>query len=89
VRDRDVLVGLKALMALVVLLLVTERAPAYVGPGAGLEFIGYFSSLLAVGVAAFSTMLLWPVYALINWLRRGKNDHLQGSPSSSSIQRIA
>jgi hypothetical protein len=89
VRDHDGIVAWRALLALVVLLLLTERAPAYVGPGAGLEFVGYFSSLLAMGLAAFSTVLLWPVYALIRWLRRGKNDQVLESPASSAIQRIA
>ncbi len=47
--------------------------PAYVGPGAGLELVGYSVTLLAWALAAFSAVLLYPVYALLRRFRRGKN----------------
>ncbi len=87
-RDRDPIIGWKVILAVVVLLLVTERAPAYVGPGAGLEFIGYFASMLAVGVAAFSTVLLYPIYSFLRWLRGDRTSRIVDDPSGSAIQKI-
>ena len=60
-----------ALLALAALLLLAGAAPAYVGPGAGPEFFGYFLSLLAWVGVALSALLLWPVYALIRRFRGG------------------
>jgi hypothetical protein len=42
---------------------------AYIGPGAGLDLVGYTMALLAFGVTALSAVLLWPVYAFLRWLR--------------------
>ena len=64
----------KVLLALFVLLLGAGRAMAYVGPGADVTFISYAMTLLAWALAAFSAALLWPVYALLRWLRRRKNN---------------
>ena len=64
----------KVLLALSVLLLGADRAMAYVGPGADVTFIGYAMTLLAWMVAAFSAVLLWPVYALLRRLRGRKNN---------------
>jgi len=59
----------KLLLALTALLLCAGSASAYVGPGAGLEFIGYSLGLLMWAVGAFSAVALWPIYAFIRWLR--------------------
>ena len=64
----------KVLLALSVLLLGADRAMAYGGPGADVTFISYAMTLLAWALAAFSAALLWPVYALLRWLRRRKNN---------------
>jgi hypothetical protein len=87
-RDRDEFAAWKAVLALVVTLLLTQRAPAYIGPGAGLEFIGYFSSMIALVLAAFSTVLLWPVYSMIRWLRGFRSNQAQSDPSGSAIQKV-
>jgi hypothetical protein len=60
-------------VAISVLLLGTDRALAYVGPGADVTFIGYAMTLLAWAVAMFSAVLLWPVYALLRKIRGRKN----------------
>ena len=60
-------------LALFVLLLGADRAMAYVGPGVDVTFIGYAMTLLAWMLAAFSAVLLWPVYSLLRWLRGRKN----------------
>ena len=61
------------LFALAVLLLEADRALAYVGPGEDVSFIGYAMTLLWLVLAAFSAVLLWPVYAMLGWIRRRKN----------------
>jgi hypothetical protein len=61
------------LLALFVLLLAAGSASAYIGPGAGLDFIPYALTLLAFGLTAFSAILLWPVHALLRWIRGKKN----------------
>ncbi len=70
---RDFSTLCKLLMASLVLLLPAGRATAYVGPGADVTFISYALTLLAWVLAAFSAVLLWPVYALLRWLRRRKD----------------
>jgi hypothetical protein len=70
----------KVLLAVAVLLLATERAHAYVGPGVDVTFISFAMSLLVWVLAAFSAVLLWPVYALLRWIR-GRKD--ESAPASS------
>ena len=60
------------LLAFCVLLLWTDRAQAYVGPGADVTFISYAMTLAVWALAAFSAVLLWPVYALLGWIRGRK-----------------
>ena len=70
---RNLSAAYTVLLASAVLLLWADRAQAYVGPGADVTFIGYAMTLLLWVLAAFSAILLWPVYALLGWIRRGKN----------------
>ena len=63
----------KVLLALSVLLLGADPALAYVGPGADVTFIGTALTLLLWMLAAFSAILMWPVYALLRRIRGGKN----------------
>jgi hypothetical protein len=60
------------LFALILLLVLANNALAYIGPGAGLEQIGYAMSLMAAVGVAFTAVLLWPFYALLNLFRRRK-----------------
>ena len=80
----------KALFALSVLLLGADRAMAYGGPGADVTFISYAMTLLAWVVAAFSAALLWPVYALLRWIRRRKDKSTTASsPEAASEEARA
>jgi hypothetical protein len=45
---------------------------AYIGPGAGMEYIGQFMALLAMIGVAFLSVLTWPFYAFIRWWRGPK-----------------
>jgi hypothetical protein len=72
VPGRDFSAVCKVLLALSVLLLGAGRAMAYGGPGADVTFISSAMTLLAWALAAFSAALLWPVYALLRWVRRHK-----------------
>ncbi len=60
---------IQAAWAVFVLLLATTVASAYVGPGPGLELFSVFASLVAWVFLAVSTVLLWPFYTLVRWLR--------------------
>ena len=62
------------LLALAVLLLGADRALAYAGPGADVTFIAYAMTLLVWVLAVSSAILLWPVYALLRWMRGRKNE---------------
>jgi hypothetical protein len=66
-----------------VLLLWTGSASAYIGPGAGLDFIPYALTLLAFGLTAFSAILLWPVHALLRWIRGRKNPSAPATPTEN------
>jgi hypothetical protein len=68
------------LVALAVLLLAADRAPAYVGPGTDVTFISYAMTLLLWVLAAFSSVLLWPLYVTLRWIRGRKNE--PATPSS-------
>ena len=79
---RNLSTACKVLLALVVLMLGAGRAMAYVGPGADVTFISSAMTLLLWVGAAFSAVLLWPVYALLGWIRRRKNK----STTTSSLE---
>jgi hypothetical protein len=72
---------------LLALLVAAGSAHAYVGPGAGLDLIGYTISLAACGLAAFSSVLLWPIYTLLRKLRAGRNKPAQASPVEPEAQQ--
>jgi hypothetical protein len=75
----------KVLLALSVLLLGADSALAYVGPGADVAFISYAMTLLMWVLAAFSTVLLWPIYALIRKMRgRGSQAELENQEKSTA-----
>jgi len=61
-----------AFWTIIATLVVADNALAYVGPGAGMEFITYAISLLAMVGLAFFSILMWPFYTLLRWLRGTK-----------------
>lgn len=75
VPDRSLV--LMALLAVAVVVLGAAPALAYVGPGAGLELVGYFASLLAWASVVFSAVFLYPLYALLRRVR-GRNPEVRG-----------
>ena len=79
----------KVLLALSVLLLGAGRAMAYVGPGADVTFIGYAMTLLLWVLAAFSAVLLWPVYALLRAIRRKDRSTATASPEAAPEEGCA
>jgi hypothetical protein len=72
VLDRNRFAAWKIMLALAFLLLWENRAMAYVGPGAGLELIPYFLGLLLMVGSALLAFLLYPIHALIRYLRSKK-----------------
>jgi hypothetical protein len=60
------------LWAVVVSLALATPAFAYIGPGAGMEFLGYAMALVAMVAAALFSVLSWPFYAVMRWIRGTK-----------------
>jgi hypothetical protein len=72
--DRNLFTVWKVVFAVLVLFFLVDAARAYVGPGAGLELVGYAMSLAAWVGVAFSALFLYPIYALVRRLRGRKAD---------------
>jgi hypothetical protein len=53
---------------------------AYIGPGGGMEFIGYAAALIAMILGAFLSIILWPVYKVRSMIRGKK----QPAPSTET-----
>jgi hypothetical protein len=60
---------LAMLWAIAATLVISNNAMAYIGPGAGMEFIGYAISLAAMVGVAFLSFLMWPFYTFMRWVR--------------------
>ena len=85
---RNLSIVCKVVLTLSVLFLGAEHALAYVGPGAGVTFISHARTLLVWVLAVSSAVLLWPVYALLRWLRGRKNEAAP-APSPEAAQEEA
>ena len=59
-------------MTMILLLGAAEPVFAYVGPGAGLEYAGYFMALATTVGVAFLSMLMYPIYSVIRFFRGTK-----------------
>lgn len=86
--DRDFCnLGKIFLLALALLLLGANSAMAYVGPGADLAFLSYALTLLAWAAAAFSAVLMWPLYALLRRIRGRKNKSTTTPPPPTALEK--
>ena len=52
------------------LLFLAGNALAYIGPGAGISFLGSFFAAIVAVLAAIFAVLLWPIRYLIRRMRR-------------------
>jgi hypothetical protein len=75
----------KLSFAILTLLLLAGGAHAYVGPEADPATVGYFFSLMAWLVVALSSVLLYPLYALIRFFRRGRG----ASETPSAVSTVS
>jgi hypothetical protein len=73
--------------AIVATLLLADNAMAYVGPGAGMEFITYAVGLLIMVGMAFFSILMWPFYSLMRWLR-GIKPTATTTPATTAVPSI-
>lgn len=55
------------------LLVISTPALAYIGPGAGVSFLGSIWALLVGVVLAIGAVLFWPIRYLFRRMRRGKS----------------
>jgi hypothetical protein len=60
------------LWTITVAAVLSGNAMAYIGPGSGMEFFGSAMSLLALVGVAFLSILMWPFYTFMRWLRGTK-----------------
>src|SRR5204862_520520 len=73
--DRGNFLCCKALFALLTFFLLAGDAAAYVVPGVGPDFFAQFVGLIMWLGVAFSSLLLWPVYAVLRRFRgRGRGE---------------
>lgn len=57
------------------LLMASPQVLAYIGPGAGVSFLGSIWALLVGIVLALAAVLFWPIRFLVRRLRRGSTKH--------------
>ena len=76
-------------LAVSLLLLVPPPAGAYGGPGAGLEFVPYFVSLVIWVALAASAVVMWPVYRLLRWFRgtEARKDEVKNETAATSVPK--
>ena len=56
------------------LLFVAGNALAYIGPGAGISFLGSFFAAIVAVFAALFAVLLWPIRYMIRRMKRVRSD---------------
>jgi len=59
-----------ALAVFIIILTAAASAEAYIGPGAGFAIVGSFMAFFFAFVAAFMSILIWPIRALYIFIRR-------------------
>jgi hypothetical protein len=57
---------------LLLILIVPATALAYIGPGAGVSFLGSLWAVLAGIVIALVAILAWPIRYFVRRLRKGR-----------------
>lgn len=70
------------LILAVLFLILSAPALAYIGPGAGVSFLGSIWALLAGVVLAIGAILFWPIRYMIRRAKRSRTD----STSSNNPQ---
>jgi hypothetical protein len=73
------------LWTIIATLVLANNAMAYVGPGAGMEFITYAIGLLAMVGMAFFSILTWPFFAFVRWLRGNKPAVATGATTDPAL----
>lgn len=58
------------LLLVLILLVLSSAAHAYIGPGAGVSFLGSVWAVLAGIVLTVLALLIWPIRYLMRRLRR-------------------
>jgi hypothetical protein len=85
VRNR--FLTIQILWVVFVILFGVTEVSAYAGPGPGLELFSVFASLVAWVVIAVGTVLLWPFYTLMRWIRgTSKPNASRAAPETAPSQ---
>jgi len=81
------------LWTIIAALVLSNNAMAYIGPGAGMEYFAYAIGLLVMMGAAFLSLLMWPFYIVLRWLRGTKpaaiNDQAATATSAAGASLIS
>ena len=62
-------------LSLLLVLLISQPAMAYIGPGAGLAAIGAFLAIVAAVIAAIFGFLWYPIKRLLQKRKQSKRDN--------------
>ena len=76
-RTRFPIVMLWTIVAAVVM---ADKAMAYIGPGSGMEVFTYAMGLIAMVGVALLSILMWPFYTFMRWLRGPKTPTTSEQP---------
>ncbi len=79
----------KAGGVLLLALVATSNVQAYAGPGVGMELFGYFASLITWVLFAVGSLLLWPLYSLLTWLRGKRAKAGSAASEPVSVPEVA
>jgi hypothetical protein len=60
------------LWTIIATLVLSNCAMAYIGPGSGMEYFAYALGLIVMMSAAFLSLLMWPFYVVLRWIRGRK-----------------
>ncbi len=66
------------------LFFLAGNALAYIGPGAGISFLGSFLAAIVAVFAAIFAVLLWPIRYMIRRMKRVRSDGGEAAPEATA-----
>jgi len=77
---------MKKINSITILVLITIQFPAlaYIGPGAGIPFIGSFIGFVVTVVLVISAILFWPIRKLLKKNKASQNKTNQNKESNNN-----
>ncbi len=66
------------LFSLIMLLLISASASAYIGPGAGIPILGSLFGLIATVILVIAAILFWPIRKLLKKRKQNSDTDSEG-----------